>query len=120
RDADQDALSYSLYGTLPDGARFDKTAHRFEWTPASVGQVVFLTFVVSDGQAFDRETVRIEVVDEVEAHPPVFAPVGDQQLTVGRGFALELEATDPDGDTLTFGFERQLPDGATLDPATGR
>lgn len=120
KDADGDALSYSLYGTLPDGARFDKTAHRFEWTPASVGQVVFLTFVVSDGQAFDRETVRIEVVDQLEAHPPVFAPVGDQQLTVGQGFALELEATDPDGDTLTFGYERQLPTGATLDPATGR
>lgn len=120
RDADGDALSYSLYGTLPEGARFDKAARRFDWTPTTVGQVVFLTFVVSDGQAFDRETVRIEVLSEAAAHPPVFAPVGDQQLTVGRAFTLDLEATDPDGDTLTFGFERQLPGDATLDAATGR
>ena len=119
QDADGDPLTYSVFGTLPAGARFDKAAHRFEWTPDSAGATVFLTFVVSDGNAFDRETVRIEVSDGAAQHAPVFVKVGDQQLTVGQDFALTLQATDPDGDTLNYGNEGALPAGATLDATSG-
>jgi len=119
KDSDGDALTYSVFGTLPDGARFDKGAHRFEWTPETAGTTVFLTFVVSDGTEFDRETVRIEVSSGADQHPPAFVKVGDQQLTVGSAFQLKLQATDPDGDELTFGNEGALPAGATLDGETG-
>ncbi|TNF24738.1 MAG: hypothetical protein EP329_24440 [Deltaproteobacteria bacterium] len=119
KDADGDALTYSVFGTLPAGARFDKGAHRFEWTPETAGTTVFLTFVVSDGTEFDRETVRIEVSSGDDQHPPAFVKVGDQQLTVGKTFELKLQATDPDGDELTYGNEGALPGGATLDGATG-
>lgn len=119
KDADNDPLTYSVFGTLPAGARFDKGAHRFEWTPDSVGAAVFLTFVVSDGTEFDRETVRIEVSAGADQHPPVFEKVGDQQLTIGKDFDLKLQATDPDGDALTYGNEGALPAGATLNGETG-
>lgn len=119
KDADGDSLTYSVFGAMPPGARFDKEAARFEWTPEAAGRTVFLTFVASDGLEFDRETVQLDVTAGGETHPPVFEKVGDQVVKVGTPFALKLEATDPDGDKLTFGHEGELPAGATLDAATG-
>lgn len=119
RDADEDPLTFSVFGNLPEGARFDKTAARFEWSPKATDQVVFLTFVVSDGTDYDRETVRIEVIDGATTSPPEFAEVGDQVVAVGESYELNLVATDPDGDGLTYGHEGALPSGAALDARTG-
>ncbi|MGM0575487.1 MAG: putative Ig domain-containing protein [Myxococcota bacterium] len=120
-DPDEDSLAYSVYGALPEEARFVKAERRFEWTPApeDVGDAVFLTFVVSDGEAFDRETVRIEVVADKGANPPEILPVGDQAVVAGEPFEMALKATDPDGDTVTWGHDGPLPQGATLESATG-
>ncbi len=119
KDADGDSLTYSVFGAMPPGARFDKEAARFEWTPEDAGRTVFLTFVASDGLEFDRETVQIDVTAGGETHPPVFEKVGDQVVKIGTPFELKLAATDPDGDKLTFGHEGELPAGATLDATTG-
>lgn len=118
-DPDQTPLTYSVFGTLPDGAKFIKAERRFEWTPQSGPETVFLTFVVSDGQAFDRETVRIEVVTDKGAHAPVFTAVGDQIVTVGKAYDLALRATDADGDAVIYGQAGDLPTGATLNDQTG-
>jgi hypothetical protein len=118
-DPDQTALTYSVFGTLPEGAKFIKAERRFEWTPQTGPETVFLTFVVSDGQAFDRETVRIEVVTEKGAHEPVFTAIGDQIVTVGKAYDLVLRATDADGDAIIYGQVGDLPTGATLNDQTG-
>ncbi|MEZ4269269.1 MAG: putative Ig domain-containing protein [Myxococcota bacterium] len=118
-DPDQTPLTYSVFGTLPEGAKFIKAERRFEWTPQTAPDTVFLTFVVSDGQAFDRETVRIEVVTEKGAHEPVFTAIGDQIVTVGKAYDLTLRATDADGDTVVYGQVGDLPTGATLNDQTG-
>ena len=118
-DANGDALTYSVYGELPEGSKFDKIAHRFEWTPTQAGQTVYLTFVVSDASEFDRETVRIEVVADKADHPPEFILVGDQTVVAGQLFTLQLAASDPDGDVLSYGYQGLLPDGGSLDPDTG-
>lgn len=118
-DPDGDTLSYSVYGKLPEGARFSKADRRFEWTPTEAPQKLFLTFVVTDGREFDRETIRIEVVSEKTGHPPLFEAVGDQVLRVGEEHLLQLVATDPDGDPLTYGHEGPLPQGAALDAYKG-
>ena len=118
-DGDDVDLSFSVYGQLPDGATFDKLNQTFEWTPTEAGVTVFLTFVVSDGAEFDRETVRIEVVADKTDHPPAFQVVGDQIVVAGALFTLLLEASDPDGDTLSYGFEGALPAGSSLDPDSG-
>jgi hypothetical protein len=119
-DADGDPLSYALYGALPEGARFDKATQRFEWTPAEAGRTAHLTFVVTDGTETDRETVRVTTVDAATVNPPAFAPVGDRTIAAEAPFELALVATDPDGDAVTFSSDGPLPEGATLDGATGR
>jgi hypothetical protein len=119
-DPDGDPLSFALYGALPDGARFDKATQRFEWTPTEAGATVHLTFVVTDGQAYDRETIRVTVVTGSAVNPPVFGPLGDRTIAAGAPFELRLDATDPDGDAVRFGHEGALPDGAALDGESGR
>jgi len=119
KDSDGDKLTYSVFGNLPGGARFDKTEHRFEWSPTEADKTVFLTFVVSDGTDFDRETVRIQVTATATSSPPSFADVGDQILAVGEPYQLTLVATDPNGDRLTYGHEGALPAGASLDAQSG-
>lgn len=120
-DPDDDSLTYSAFGELPEGASFDKDSHTFAWIPkvGTQGQCVYVTFVVSDGQAFDRETARLCTVAERAEHPPRLLPVGDQYPIEERLFELGLEATDQDGDPLTFAA-LDLPVGAALDSATGR
>jgi hypothetical protein len=118
-DPNEDPLTYSVYGELPEGSKFDKIAHRFEWTPDQAGQTVYLTFVVSDSSEFDRETVRIQVVADKEDHPPEFLLAGDQTVVAGQLFTLQLGASDPDGDVLSYGYQGLLPEGGSLDPGTG-
>jgi hypothetical protein len=47
--------------------------------------------------------------------PPVLEPIGPQSVAEGATLALQLEASDPDGDALVFGAT-PLPVGASLTP----
>ena len=47
--------------------------------------------------------------------PPALDPVGPQMLSEGATLSLQLEASDPDGDALTFGAT-PLPLGASITP----
>ncbi len=69
-DPDDDSLAYSA-SSLPSGATF--TSGRFSWTPAA-GQTgsYDVTFVASDGQLQDTETITVVVV---EVGPDNTAPV---------------------------------------------
>lgn len=120
-DADGDALSYSVFGALPEGAKFSKETHTFEWTPAATdnGALVILTFAVSDGSEEDRETIQILVTASAESTPPELQPIGDVFVEINQPLELRLQATDEDGDTLEFSTNNPLPDGATLDSKSG-
>ena len=118
-DADGDSLKFSLYGKMPDGATWSDSPPRFKWTPKDIGPAVHLTFVVSDTDETDMEAVQIEVVTESPNHPPAFQPVAEQYPEVGKIYALQLQATDLDGDLLTFGNEGELPPDATVYPGSG-
>lgn len=41
---------------------------------------------------------------------PEWSPIEDQQAFVGSQFTLHLEASDPEGDRLTFSFQSSVPD----------
>jgi hypothetical protein len=119
-DSDQDVLVFSVFGNLPNGAKFDKSVGRFDWTPNSMGPPIYLTFQVSDGQDVDRETVKFTVSSLSEPSPPVFEKVSDQVVQGGTFFTIGLVATDPNGDQLLFGVEGVVPEEAALDPANGQ
>ncbi len=118
-DPDGDPLTFSVYGDIPEGAKFDKNAHVFTWVPLQAGKVVYLTFVASDGQDMDRETVEIRVAEGKTGHPPVFEKVSDQVVQPGIPATVALKAQDPDGDPLEYGVVGQPPPQSQVDAKAG-
>jgi hypothetical protein len=37
-------------------------------------------------------------------HAPVISPIGSQQVKVGQTLTIRLSATDPDGDSISYGY----------------
>jgi len=99
---------------LPTGASL--SGQTFSWTPTySQAGSYNVTFIASDGQAQDSQTITITVANV--DRPPVLAAVSSQSVNVGSPLSLALSATDPDGDKLTYSAGT-LPSGATLTGST--
>lgn len=64
----------------------------------------------------DSQTIQIVVRDTNQA--PVLAPVGNRTVLALDTLTIALQATDADGDTVTYGAEN-LPEGAQLNRETG-
>ena len=50
-------------------------------------------------------------------HPPLLTPIGNRTADEGQSLSFTVNATDPDGDALTYSASN-LPPGATFNPAT--
>ena len=116
-------ISYNVRSSLPDGAKFDKGAGRFTWTPRAdqEGLIALITFEVSDGELKDQETIQITVVAPGAGvnRPPEVDEIGDQVVTAGQPFDLQIEASDPNGDPLSYALRGDALPGATLGADTG-
>lgn len=117
-DPDGDPLTYSA-SNLPPGATFNPATQTFSWTPATdQGPGNYpVTFTVDDGKTAVSQEVIVHVVGGTN-RPPVLNPIPDQEVEVDGTLVVVLEASDPDGDPLTFSSP-DLPPNATLDPNTG-
>ncbi len=103
-----DALTFST----DQGARFHISANPdfvsadISFTPNQTDAVrgyVIVHIRVTDAGVpsfFDEITVRIDITNVND--PPVLAPVFSLNLTEGEAFAYVFEATDPDGDPISF------------------
>jgi len=108
-DADGGAITYSA-PTLPAGATF--VGQTFSWTPNSSQAGSYpVTFIASDGLLQDSETITI-TVNNVN-RPPVHASIGNKLVHTSNLLAFNVNATDPDGDTITYSATG-LPVGATF------
>jgi serine protease len=117
-DADGDTLAYSATG-LPTGALLDNATGAFSWTPDySQAGSYEVTFTVSDGDLTDSETITITVTNTNRAPMLSVSGIGNKSVRPGETLSFTLEATDVDGDTLTYGAEG-LPTGASLGATSG-
>ncbi len=119
-DADGDTLTVAsvnitgLQGTLNPQANGG-----FIFTPTAgfTGTTSF-TYSVSDGfGSFDTGLVTINV--EPDNRAPVIVAVADQTVSELGVLTIDVDATDPDGDTVTFELVSG-PEGAFIDVATGQ
>ncbi len=117
-DLDGDTLTWSVFGA-PESATWQPAPPRFTWTPETFVKPTSVTFRVFDGEDADLEKILITVSDAVTNQAPVFYPVPDQFAEVGVPYFLQLQATDQDGDTLTFGVEGPVPQDAALSASEG-
>jgi YD repeat-containing protein len=116
-DPDGDALTY-FANHLPPGAIFDPTTNQLEWTPGpgSPGTYPNITLGVSDGVNTVTKSFTLQVTPVNQ--PATLTPVPDRTVREGDPIHIQLRASDPEGDPLTYSSPL-LPPGALLDPNTG-
>lgn len=122
-DPEGASLSYNVRSRLPDGAKFEKGAGLFTWTPRAdqEGLIALITFEVSDGELKDQETIQVTVVQPGPAvnRAPEIDEIGDQVVTATQPFDLQIRASDPNGDALTYALRGDMLEGASLGADTG-
>lgn len=115
-DPDGDPLTTSVTG-LPGGLTFNATTREISGTPANgTGGAHAVSISVTDG-ALTVIAVFTWTVVQLNRAPTVNNP-GNQLHYVGDGVALQIQASDADGDTLTYSAVN-LPPGLGINTATG-
>jgi hypothetical protein len=113
-DPDNGALTYDVASDLPSWGTFDVVTHVLTLSPADWEPPRTIVLQVSDGvlSATDSLTVTINRPPALDITPAEYNAMEGVPLTVTPA------ASDADGDALTFAGA-SLPDGATVDAATG-
>ncbi len=117
-DPDGDPLADSLT-TAPAGMAVD-AAGLVTWVPAA-GQLGpnAVTVRVQDGRGgFATQSFTVQVVTQATNRPPAVTSTPPFAATVGRPYAYDLAAADPDGDPLAWGLDA-APAGVSIDPQRG-
>lgn len=123
--SDQDSvnLSYSA-AELPPGLSIDPGTGVISGTVgynAAAGSPYSTKVTVTDDDPTDPKSTTVGftwTVANDNRSPQITNPPGDQAHKSGAQIHLEIEATDPDGDALTF-TATGLPADLDIDPVTG-
>jgi PKD repeat protein len=108
-DPDGDSILFSA-NNLPTGAVFANQA--FRWRPSYAQAGTYdISLIASDGELEDVESLTITVNNVNRA--PVLAEIGNKSVDENQTLAIELIATDADGDAITY-LAENLPTGALL------
>ena len=99
-DADGDPLLFSATG-LPTGLAIDTNTGRITGTTSAPGNFT-ATLAVADDRGGNASSNVDWTVNPAPNQAPVLDAPGNQSHAVGAVIDLQLTATDPDGDSLTF------------------
>jgi hypothetical protein len=117
-DANGDTLTYSL-DTAPVGMDIHAATGLITWTPTA-GQVGAnqVTVRVADPKSlFATQSFTITVA--LTAAAPVITSTPILTGRVGRAYRYDVNATDANGDTLTYSLVAPIPAGMTINSSTG-
>ncbi|MGA1841632.1 MAG: PKD domain-containing protein [bacterium] len=116
-DPDGDSLIYSLT-TAPDGMNIDSVTGEITWTPiASQQGDNNIVIQVDDGRG-STATQPYTLFVRLENQPPAITSTPPINGTEGQLYMYDVEATDPEGDPITFSLVVS-PSGMTIDSGTG-
>ena len=116
-DPENDRLEFGL-GIHPEGMRVDVETGAISWSPADIGSFEVEVLVTDAQGATNRQSYTVEVGEGATNGAPAIVSSPVYIADVGSAYSYDVEATDPDGDDLSY----QLiagPDGMTLVPETG-
>jgi hypothetical protein len=113
-DPDGDPLTWSATG-LPPGLQIGASTGRIIGSPTMPGSYA-VTVTVNDG-SLEGSASFTWTVNEPNA-APVLTPPADRTTDVNAAASLQLQASDADGDALTYGAVG-LPPGLSLGASTG-
>jgi len=114
-DPEGDDLTYSLTDSPPD-MTIDENSGAINWTPTTTGNFD-VTVEVSDGELVATQSFNIVVGTANQA--PVITSIPDTTVTAGENFTYTVEATDPEGDDLTYSLLTGSPPDMTIDENSG-
>ncbi|HUU19401.1 MAG TPA: putative Ig domain-containing protein [Sedimentisphaerales bacterium] len=110
-DPNGEPITYSAQ-SFPSGATLDSQTGDFAWMPSYTQAGSYQArFIASDGNSNDSETITI-TVNNVN-RPPVLGAISDQSVDENDLLSFSVNATDPDGQTLTYSVS-SLPNGAVF------
>ena len=119
-DLDGDALTYSATG-LPAGLGVNATSGLISGTiaaGAASGSPYTVTATVADGRGGSAQRTFSWTVSLAPNQPPSLTQPANQSHLVGASPSLQLSATDPDGDALTYSATG-LPAGLGVNATSG-
>lgn len=112
---DNTTLTFSLVG-VPSGMEIS-AAGIITWTPTVAGDQT-VTVVVTDGAGLS-DSKSFTIVVSTANHAPVIFLIPDASVTAGENFTYTVEATDPEGDTLSYSLTTNPSTDMTIDENSG-
>lgn len=116
--SDEDVGDTLIYTWNKNGGTFEgsTSGSSVTWRAPSTEGNYTVGCEVSDGEASDSKSVNISVGDV--NHPPVITSTAVTSATKDEPYSYDVNATDSDGDTLTYSLTTSPP-GMTINFATG-
>lgn len=91
-----------------------------QWQASDLPMLTEHDQVTSTQMINNVQSAPSEVVKVLPNNPPAFDSLSDQTVRLGETLSMNLTATDPDGDELTFQATAQpMPANSKLDKTTG-
>ncbi len=119
-DSDGDGLSYSVLG-LPDGLAIDQVSGQISGTvdPIAAGSYSIVVTATDDGiPKLATEALFNWEITNINRSPSISSPIAQFNVE-GETVNLQILASDPDSDALSFTAEG-LPEGLTINSLTGQ
>jgi len=116
-DPDGNTLTFSLT-TNPPGMTINSSSGLINWTPTAAGFYNVWVKISDDGYPVESLTQRFVIHVGPANQPPTITSTAITTATVGQAYSYDVEATDPDGDTLTYSLVGP-PAGMTINFSTG-
>ena len=116
-------LTFSLDPGSPEGAAIDPVTGEFTWTAnQGNGQFPLTIRVTDDGWSPLSDSETIVITAGAANQPPVLNTVADQTVDENELLSFVATALDSDGPVgdLWFSLAGGAPQGAAIDPITGR
>ncbi|MBP0022028.1 MAG: DNA/RNA non-specific endonuclease [Cyanobacteria bacterium SBLK] len=122
-DADGDDLTYTVVSgnnatfINPETGQPDATSEWLRWIPNEVGETE-MTIKVSDGRGGkSTQTLKPIAIEPRENNAPILESQPRSGIRLGSPYFYKIEASDPDGDILTYSWEdpAKRPDGMEMD-----
>jgi len=112
---DNTTLTFSLVGA-PSGMEIS-IAGVITWTPTVAGDQA-VTVVVTDGAGLS-DSKSFTIVVSTANHAPVINLISDASVTAGENFTYTVEATDPEGDDMSYSLTTNPSTDMGIDENSG-
>ena len=118
-DPEEDMLTFSA-SNLPTGLSIDPVSGLISGTITASPALYNVSVTVTDNGA-PNESTSINfgwLITAIPNEAPIITAIPNQSNVEGESVTLQVQATDPDGDNITYS-SNGLPNGLSIHPTTG-